>query len=452
MSKEDDSRQNKISQTVLIVLLVLTFLIGWFGHVIFINVFNSQDQSYYYAQLIQQAWTDIDQNYVDRQSVNYQQMSYQAISAMLNKLGDNKHTRFLPPTDVQTLRQDLSRTYIGIGVYLRQEPTTKQIIITSTIPASPAEKAGFQRGDIIVAVNGVRIVDKDFATVHSLIHTTVSKGVTVLVQRPSTRQVLSIKVTGSEVTEPNVIFHYIAEDHIAHIQIIQLADGVSSQLKDTLSEAKKRGATSLILDLRDNPGGYVQEAINIASEFIARGNVLFVQDSKGQRTSYPVSGNAVDTSIPLVVLVNQNTASAAEMLAGALQENNRAILLGTMTFGAGTVLQEFDLSDGSAMLLATGTWLTPKGHFIQNVGLSPTINAALGTSSLPITANAENAEQLTKQQILTSGDTQMGMAMHFLETHQTTSTGLSQSILLQQQPQTTGLLAFEPSLFPVLKA
>ncbi|HZR40494.1 MAG TPA: S41 family peptidase [Ktedonobacteraceae bacterium] len=269
---------------------------------------------------------------------------------------------------------------------------------------------------------------------------------------PSMQQVLPIKVIGPEVTEPNVIFHYIAEDHIAHIQIIQLADGVSSQLKDTLSEAKKRGATSLILDLRDDPGGYVQEAINIASEFIAHGNVLFVQDSKGQQTTYPVSGNAVDTSIPLIVLVNQNTASAAEMLAGALQENNRAVLLGTMTFGVGTVLQEFDLSDGSAMLLATGAWLTPKSHFIQNVGLSPTINVALHTTSLPITANAENTERLTKQQILTSGDTQMAMAMHFLETHQAASTGLSQSMLSQQQPQTTDLLAFEPSFFPVLKA
>lgn len=447
MSKDNDSHQKKVSQTLLIALLVLTFLSGWFGHLAFTNFFNSQNQSQFYAQLIQQAWTDIDQNYVDRKALNYQQMSYQAISAMLNGLGDNKHTRFLTPVDVQTLRQDLSGTYTGIGAYLRQDPTTKKIIITSTIPGSPAEKAGLQRGDIIVAVNGVSIAGKDFATVHSLIHAAASKGVTILVQRPSTQQTLSIRATGPEVTEPNVIFHYIAEDHIAHIQIIQLADGISSQLKDALSEAKRLGATSLILDLRDDPGGYVQEAINIASEFMAHGNVLFVQNSTGQKTPYPVSGNPVNASIPMVVLVNKNTASAAEMLAGALQENNRAILLGTTTIGAGTVLQEFDLPDGSAMLLATGDWLTPKGHFIQDLGLTPTINVM--ANSIPLTANDENVEHLTEQQILSGGDAQMAAAIQYLEVHQTTSTEPTQGKLSQQQPQATGLLAFELSFFPL---
>jgi len=448
MGKDNNSRQKHVSQGILIALLVLTFLSGWFGHLAFTNFFTSQNQSQFYAQLIQQAWTDIDQHYFDRKAVNYRQMSYLAINAMLHRLGDNLHTRFLAPADVQTLNQDLSKTFTGIGIYLRQDPTTKQVIVTSTIPGSPAEQAGFQRGDIILAINGVSIAGKDFATVHSLIYGAASKGVTIFVQRPSMQQTLTMRVSGPGVTESNVIFHYIAESHIAHIQIVQLADGVSSQLKDALREAKGLGATSLILDLRDDPGGYVQEAINIASEFITRGTVLSVQNSTGQRTPYPVSGNAVNASIPMVVLVNKNTASATEMLAAALQENNRAILMGTTTFGTDTVLQEFDLSDGSALLLATGEWLTPRGHVLRD-GLTPTRTVTLDANSIPLTSNEENVEHLTEQQILSSGDAQMVAAIRYLDMHQTTSVGRSQSKLSQQQPQATGLLAFELSFFPL---
>ncbi len=325
----------------------------------------------------------------------------------------------------------------------------KQIIITSTIPDSPAAKAGLQRGDIIVAVNGLRIAGEDFATVHSLIHRTAGKSVAITVQRLSTQQTLTIRVTGPEITEPNVILHYIVEDHIAHIQIVQLSIDVASQLRDALIQAKKLGATSIILDLRDDPGGYVQGAIDVASEFMARGNVLIVRDSKSQRTTYAVSGNAVNTSIPIAVLVNNTTASAAEMISAALQDNNRAIIVGTTTFGAGTVLQEFDLADGSAILLGTGEWLTPKGHSIGGLGITPNIDVALSATIIPLTPADENAEQLTEQRILSSGDSQMVSAIRYLETHQIMSTGPSQGKLMQHQPQATGLLAFELSIFPL---
>jgi len=439
--------RKKFGQVMLtITLLVIAFLSGWFGHLAFTNSFDSSNQSQFYAHLTQQAWTDIDQNYVDRKAVNYKQMSYKAISAMLDVLGDNGHTRFFTPADVQTLKQDLNRAFIGFGIYLRQDQT-KQITITSTIPDSPAEKAGLKRGDIIIAVNGVSIAGKDYATVHSLIHQAASKSVAITVQRPSTQQTLTIRVTGPEITEPNVILHYIVEDHIAHIQIVQFAKGVADQFKDALIEAKKLGATSTIFDLRDDPGGYVQEAIDVASELMARGNVLLVQDSKGQRTSYTVSGKTVNTSIPIVVLINNNTASAAEIITGALQDNNRAILMGTTTFGTGTLLQEFDLADGSAILLATGEWLTSKGRSIQGLGITPNINVSLSTNSIPLTPNYENAEHLTEQRILSSGDTQIAVAIRYLETHHITSTGPSQGKLLQLQPQATGLLAIEPSIF-----
>lgn len=211
--------------------------------------------------------------------------------------------------------------------------------------------------------------------------------------------------------------HYIAQDHIADIQILQFSDGVSSQLKDALILAKQDGATKIILDLRDDPGGYLSEAVNTASEFIPNGNVLLEQGSTGQRTPVPVTGNTVNTTFPIVVLVNNNTASAAEIVSGALQDDHRAIIMGVKTFGTGTVLQEYMLSDGSAILLGTQEWLTPNGHFIRNLGITPNITVQPGSNNVELTPNEENQGNMTEQQILNSGDTQLNAAIHYLESH-----------------------------------
>ena len=139
---------------VVLALLVITFFGGWFGNQLYANSFNRSNLSQSYANLYQQAWNIVDQNYVDRKAVDYKQMSYKSIQAMLDVLHDNGHTRFLTPQDVQTENQQLSGTFTGVGIYLKQDPKTKDLIITSPIPGSPAEKAGFKHGDIIVAVNG----------------------------------------------------------------------------------------------------------------------------------------------------------------------------------------------------------------------------------------------------------------------------------------------------------
>ena len=397
------------------VLILLAFAGGWFGNQYYNNSFALGTQSQSYANLFQQAWSIVDQHYVDRKAVNYKQMSYQAIQAMLNVLQDKGHTRFLTPSDVQAENQQLSGTFTGIGIYLRQDPQTKQIIITSPIPGSPAEKAGFKHGDIILAVNGVSTTGKDIAGVSTLVQGKAGTGVDITVQRPSTKQTLTIHVVRAQIKVPNVLMHYIAQDHIADIQMVQFADGVSGQLKDALTQAKKDGATRIILDLRENPGGYLSEAINTASEFIKSGNVLLEQDSAGNRTPYAVNGQTVDTTDPIAVLVNGDTASAAEIVSGALQDNHRAIIIGEKTFGTGTVLQEYTLSDGSAILLGTAEWLTPSGHFIRDQGITPNMTVKLGTNATPLSPNDENAGNMTLQQILNSGDTQLLAAIQYLE-------------------------------------
>jgi carboxyl-terminal processing protease len=401
---------------VTITLMIIAFLGGWFGHQAYTNTnFNPNDQSKSYANLIQQAWNAVDQHYVDRKAVNYKEMSYQAIRAMLGVLNDKGHTRFLTPNDVQAERQQLSGTLVGIGIYLQQDPKSKQITITSTIPGAPAENAGIQRGDIIVAVNGKSTIGKDINTVIPLIQGPAGTNVSITVRRPSTNQTQTYTMKRAEIKVSAVNLHYIPESHIAHIQITQFSEGVSDQLKDALSKAKKLGAKSIILDLRDDPGGYLQEAVNVASEFIGNGNVLLEQDSSGQRTPQPVNGHPLDTTTPIVVLTNNNTASAAEIVSGALRDNHRAIIMGVKTFGTGTVLDEFDLSDGSAILLGTSEWLTPDGQFIRDKGIQPNIEVNLKADTSPLTPVDENQGNMSLQQILNSGDTQLVGAIKYLE-------------------------------------
>lgn len=396
--------------------MALAFLGGWFSHQAYTtSFFSPNSQSQQYSGLIQQAWKVVDQNYVDRKAVNYQKMSYDAIRAMLTDLGDTGHTRFLTPQDVKAENQQLSGTFAGIGIYIQQDPKTKDISVVSTIDGAPAQKAGLQHGDIIIAVNGKNVVGMDEANLQPLIEGPAGSQVSITVRRPSTGKVLTFTIKRATIQVPNVTMHYIPEAHIADIQIVQFASGVSDQLKATIIQAKKEGATKIILDLRNNPGGYLQEAINTASEFMASGTVLIEQDSSGHQTKYSVTGQPVDTAIPMIVLVNQNTASAAEIVSGALQDNGRSLVMGTKTFGTGTVLQEFDLSDGSAILLGTSEWLTPKGHFIRTDKITPNIVVPLDPNATILTPDVESQANMTLAQIMKSGDAQLIAAIQYLE-------------------------------------
>lgn len=411
-------RRILIQVSLTLACMVLAFLGGWFSHQAYTtSLFSSSNQSQKYAALFQQAWNTVDQQYVGRASINYRQMSYDAIRAMLVDLGDPGHTRFLTPQEVKAEQQQLSGTFAGIGIYIQQDPKTKDISIVSTIAGAPAQKAGLQRGDIFLSVDGKNVVGLDISALQPLIQGPVGTKVTITVRRPSTGQVLTFTITRAMIQVPNVTMHSIAENHIAHIEIVQFSAGVSDQLKTAILQAKKEGATKIILDLRNNPGGYLQEAINTASAFMASGTVLIEQNSAGQQTKYQVTGQPVDAGIPMIVLVNGNTASAAEIVSGALQDNGRSLIMGTKTFGTGTVLQEFDLSDGSAILLGTSEWLTPKGHFIRTDKITPNLVVPLPANGTILTPDVENQANMSLAQIMQSGDTQLIAAIKYLESH-----------------------------------
>jgi carboxyl-terminal processing protease len=236
--------------------------------------------------------------------------------------------------------------------------------------------------------------------------------VTLTILNPQTGNTRDVTLERAKITIDNVTWQRLPGTTIAHVRITAFNQGVAQDLAETLDEIQRQELTGVILDLRSDPGGLLGEAVETASQFLEGGNVLLEKDAQGQITSVPVQpgGQAVD--IPVVVLVDQGTASAAEIVAGALQDAGRATVVGETTFGTGTVLQEFPLSDGSVLLLAVQEWLTPKGRVIWHQGLDPDITVALPSDAEPLLPLTER--DLTAEQLRDSGDAQLLRALDLL--------------------------------------
>jgi carboxyl-terminal processing protease len=209
-----------------------------------------------------------------------------------------------------------------------------------------------------------------------------------------------------------VTWHTLPGTTIAHVRLASFDNGVTKDLRSSLEEIQQAGLHGVILDLRNNPGGLLDEAVGVASQFLADGVVLRAKDGKGKISPVPVEKGGVATNFPMVVLINEGSASAAEIVAGALQDNHRAQLVGQTSFGTGTVLQEFRLSDGSALLLAVEEWLTPNGQSFWHKGVTPDFPVILPTTATPLFPGAERS--LTAKEFEASEDRQLMDALRLV--------------------------------------
>ena len=296
---------------------------------------------------------------------------------MLDTLGDQNHTVFFSPETAEQMESGLEGSFEGIGAYVSLENDVFTII--APILGSPAEEAGILAGDIVLAVDGQDITGMAEWEVISLIRGPAGTPVLLTVLHPEADEPVDVTVVRGRIDIDSVLWARIPGSNLVHLQITQFAGDTGQELRNALEEIftpvdGTPHVSGIILDLRNNPGGYLQEALRVAYQFLPESQIiLHEKDAKGQITTYRSQGRGMARDIPLVVLINPGSASAAEILAGALQENERAKLIGEATTGTGTVLRPFSLSDGSLLRLGVTNWLTPGYTLIKGHGIQPDV-------------------------------------------------------------------------------
>ena len=411
--------RHHIRHASLIVLVLLSLLIGMAGGMILDRqVVAIAAPSTPAAtgkpdfRLINDAWDLIQRHFVDREALQSQALTYGAISGMVNALGDTGHTVFLTPEMVKQEQNFTQGEFEGIGAEV--EMRNGQVVIAAPMDNSPAQKAGVRPGDIIVKVDGKDVTGQTLEQVVSLVLGPAGTQVTLTLQDPQTGQTRDVTITRARITVPNVTWQMLPGTHVAHVRVAAFSEQVSNNLQTALSAARGAGATAVILDLRNNPGGLLDGAVGVASQFLQNGNVLLEKDAQGKTTAVPVKSDVPKFDLPMTVLVNGGTASAAEIVAGALQDAHRAPVIGEKTFGTGTVLNQFPLSDGSALMLAVQEWLTPDGRTIWHQGIEPNVVVTLTQSATPLLPSAE--ADMTPGQLRASGDAQLLRGLQMLTT------------------------------------
>jgi len=315
---------------------------------------------------IETAWNIILQDYVDKNKIDPDAMSQAAIAAMIATL-DDPYTAYLNAEDYQNILNNIDGEFEGIGAQITEEDG--QLIIIAPIPDSPADLAGIRAGDKVLAINGVSTSGLSSAEAVLLIRGPAGTSVNLLILHQDETTPVAIEIIRAKMDLPSVYFHM--KDDIAYINITYFSENTDEELSRILQNLDEEVATGIILDLRDNPGGLLETVVDVASHFLSGGIVVSVVDNQGNYTTHVVKNENITTTLPMVVLVSSYSASGSEVLAGALQDNGRAIIAGERTFGKGSVNILRQLKDGSGIYITTARWLTPSGRLIEGMGLTP---------------------------------------------------------------------------------
>ena len=289
-------------------------------------------------------------------------------AGMLEAL-DDPYSVYYTPEELNELLEQTQGIYYGIGAYIALDETTGGGQITKVMPGTPAEEAGLHDNDIIVAVDDENVLGLTLSEIVSKVKGPENTQVMLTIYREGEREYLEIEVTRKKIESPTVTYE-MYENNIAYIQITEFDAVTTEQFREKLNQAKTEGMKGLILDLRDNPGGNLSDVVDISEELLPKGLIVYTEDRNGKRTEYKCDGKN-EIQVPMVVLVNGNSASAAEILAGAIKDYNKGTILGTTTFGKGIVQRIFGFTDGSAIKLTVSNYYTPNGNNIHEVGIEP---------------------------------------------------------------------------------
>jgi len=316
-----------------------------------------------------EAWTIIHQQYVD-QPVDDVKLMEGAINGMMQSLGD-KHSTYMDPQTYKDANSELAGSYEGIGAYV--DTTTDFLTVISPIPGSPAEKVGLQPGDKIVKIDGNDMTGINAELVRRKVIGPAGSTVVLSVARKDVSDLLDFSIKREKIVIKSATGKML-DNNIAYVQVNTFGENTTKELKATLTDLMAQNPQGLILDLRNNGGGFLQTAVEVVSQFAPKGVVLYEKYGDGKQNQYDVIPGGLATNIPMVVLINEGSASASEITAGALEDYGRAKLIGVVSYGKGSVQNWVPLSnDQGAVRVTIAKWYTPNDRTIEGKGLTPDV-------------------------------------------------------------------------------
>ncbi|MFC1948970.1 S41 family peptidase [Chloroflexota bacterium] len=360
---------NKVKFAVIAILLIASLVISFSaGCVLDTGTIERETVSEPEPgmDVIEQAWGIIFRDYVDKDKLDATALSQAAIRGMVEEL-DDPYTSYMDPQTFEMRMEDIEGSYEGIGAYFGYKD--EQLMIIAPILDSPADRAGIRPGDIILQVDGDAADEMTLDEIIFRIRGPKGMLVSLLVLHQGETEPVEIEIIRDEIELSSVYFEM--EGDIAYINIIHFTERTNEELAPVMESLADESASGIILDLRSNPGGLLDSLVDVASHFLKEGLIFYSVDNEGERTSYPIERGSDATELPMVVLTDNYTASASEVLAGALQDHARATIAGSRTYGKGSVNLLYQLTDGSGLKITYARWYTPNGRMIEGEGIIP---------------------------------------------------------------------------------
>lgn len=372
----EEKKRYKVYKIIMLIVLVafITFMITSIGlYQYFVKgdnlnkhlLLSASSESKDIANSLDTYKAILDKYYLGE--INEEDLKEGAIRGYIEGVGD-KYTEYISKEEMQEYMEDTKGNFVGIGIYMIQDKKNDKIMIVAPIKNSPAEKAGVQAGDLILAVDGQECTANDMNTISSKIKGEAGTTVKLKLQRGN--ETLELEIKRESVTV-NPVESKMLESNIGYIKFTSFDENTSEDFKKNFENLQKQGAKSLIIDLRNNGGGIVDEALKIADYIAEKDSVLLYEVDKENKEVVKKSENAPIINMPIILLTNENTASSSEILAGALKDLGKAKIVGTKTYGKGVIQEILTLPDGSGIKITTEKYLTPNKTEINKVGIEP---------------------------------------------------------------------------------
>jgi len=362
------SVKQKYNLIFLVLVIFLSFGIGvWFGRIqIICDVCPPEDINF---SLFWESYNKIKEKFVDNNRIDTQEIIYGAISGMVKSL-DDPYTVFFPPKDTKRFIEDVKGVFEGVGMEIGIRKGQLQVI--APLEGTPAQKAGLLAGDKILKVDDESTAEITIEEAVDLIRGPRGTDVVLTVYREDWQESKEITITRGVIEVPSLRWELLENDSIVYLKLYQFSQKAGFDFRKAVFEILDIPSKKIIIDLRNNPGGYLEIAQEIAGWFLEKGELVVVEEfGDGSKIEYKANGTPVFLDYKVVVLINEGSASGSEILAGALRDNRNIPLIGEKSFGKGSVQELVTLREGSSLKITVAKWLTPDGHLITEIGLEP---------------------------------------------------------------------------------